>query len=66
MAQLQVQPAFWILIAFLAPLSTGSWRAGHRMLAVETKVPDEGIFSCQSVFRSLLNGYSEAILTVQK
>ena len=42
MAQLQVQPAFWILIAFLAPLNTGSWRAGHRMLAVETKVPDDG------------------------
>ena len=66
MAQLQVQPAFWILIAFLAPLNTGSWRAGHRMLAVKTKVPDEGIFSCQSAFRSILNGCSEAILTVQK
>jgi hypothetical protein len=43
MAQLQVQPAFWILIAFLAPPEgPGSWRAGHRMLAVETKVPDDG------------------------
>ena len=42
-AQLQMPSAFWILIAFLAPPEgPGSWRAGHRMLAVRTKVPDEG------------------------
>ena len=34
---------FWIFIAFVAPPEgPGSWRAGHRMLAVRTKVPDEG------------------------